>query len=390
MSRQDRDIARKAQEMPPFIVMDILEKAKGMEARGADIIHLEIGEPDFPTPEPIKEAAWRALKEDDTHYTHSLGKPELREEIARHYHRKYGVSVSPEQIVVTSGTSPALLLTLSVLLEREDEVILSDPHYACYPNFIRYTEGRPVFVPVREEDGFKYRVEDIRPHLSPRTKAIMVNSPANPTGTVFSATDLKALSELGPYIISDEIYHGLVYEGREHTILEFTDRAFVINGFSKLYAMTGWRLGYVIAPPPFVRALQKLQQNLFICAGSFVQAAAVAALRECDEYVAEMVRIYDARRRYLLGRLKAMGIATQVEPTGAFYALANVKKYTRDSYSFALEILEKTGVALTPGIDFGRHCEGYLRISYANSLENIKEGLDRLERFLEEKSIATR
>lgn len=383
MSKQEMEIAHKAREMPPFIVMDILEKAKEMEARGADIIHLEIGEPDFPTPEPIKEAAWRALKEGDTHYTHSLGKPELREEIARYYQRKYGVKVSPDQIIVTSGTSPALLLTLSVLLEREDEVILSDPHYACYPNFIRYVEGRPVFVPVREEDGFKYRVEDILSRLSPRTKAIMVNSPANPTGTVFTAAELKALADLGPYIISDEIYHGLVYEGQEHTILEFTDRTFVINGFSKLYAMTGWRLGYVIAPPQFVRALQKLQQNLFICAGSFVQAAAIAALRECDKHVAEMVRTYDARRRYLLGRLKAMGIATKVEPTGAFYALANVKRYTGDSYAFALKILKKTGVAITPGIDFGNNCEGYLRISYANSLENIKEGLDRLERFLE-------
>lgn len=385
---QNIEIARKAREMPPFIVMDILEKAKEMEARGKNIIHLEIGEPDFPTPEPIKEAAWRALKEGDTHYTHSLGKPELREEIARYYLRKYGVKVSPDQIVVTSGTSPALLLTLSVLLEKDDEVILSDPHYACYPNFIRYVDGRPVFVPVREEDGFKYRVEDIRSHLSPKTKAIMVNSPSNPTGTVLGAEDLKALASIGPYIISDEIYHGLVYEGKEHTILEFTDRSFVINGFSKLYAMTGWRLGYVIAPPQFIRPLQKLQQNLFICAGSFVQAAAIAALRECDEHVAKMVRIYDERRRYLLMRLKAMGVATQVEPTGAFYALANVKKYTRDSYAFALEILEKAGVAVTPGIDFGQNGEGYLRISYANSMENIKEGLDRLERFLKKLTMA--
>ncbi|MBC7325317.1 MAG: aminotransferase class I/II-fold pyridoxal phosphate-dependent enzyme, partial [Moorella sp. (in: Bacteria)] len=192
-----------------------------------------------------------------------------------------------------------------------------------------------------------------------------------------------ALAGLGPRIIADEIYHGLVYEGREHTILEFTDRAFVINGFSKLYAMTGWRLGYVIAPPEFVRPLQKLQQNLFICAGSFVQAAGIAALRECDEYVAQMVATYDERRRYLLSRLKAMGLATRVEPTGAFYTLANVKKYTGDSYSFAFEILEKARVAVTPGIDFGRNCEGYLRISYANSLENIKEGLDRLEEFLD-------
>lgn len=382
MPDRRKDIAARAREIPPFIVMDILEKAKEMETRGENIIHLEIGEPDFDTPEPIKEAARRALRDGDTHYTHSLGKPELREEIAHYYQRKYGVNISPDQIVVTSGTSPAMLLTFSVLLEQGDEVILPDPYYACYPNFIRYVGGQPVFIPVKEEDGFKYRLPAIQESLGPRTKAIMVNSPANPTGAVFTAAELAALAGLGPCIIADEIYHGLVYEGREHTILEFTDRAFVINGFSKLYAMTGWRLGYVIAPPEFVRPLQKLQQNLFICAGSFVQAAGIAALRECDEHVAQMVATYDERRRYLLSRLKAMGLATRVEPTGAFYALANVKKYTGDSYSFAFEILEKARVAVTPGIDFGRNCEGYLRISYANSLENIKEGLDRLEEFL--------
>lgn len=372
----------RAREITPFIVMDVLEKAQEMEAKGEHIVHLEVGEPDFDTPQPIKEAAERALKDGDTHYTSSLGKPALREAIAGHYREKYGVRVSPDQIIVTSGTSPAMLLIFSVLLDKGEEVVLPNPHYACYPNFIRYVEGRPVFVPVYEEDGFKYRVEEIKKKVTPLTRAVLVNSPANPTGAVFSARDLAALAELGPYVVSDEIYHGLVYEGEEHTALEFTDRAFVINGFSKLYAMTGWRLGYVIAPPEFIRPMQKIQQNLFICAPSFAQAAAVAALTECAPYVAEMVKVYDRRRRYLLERLKKMGIATRVDPTGAFYALANVQKYTSDSYSFAFAVLEKAGVAVTPGIDFGRNCEGYLRLSYANSLENIKEGLDRLERFL--------
>jgi len=372
----------RVREITPFIVMDVLEKAQEMEAKGEHIVHLEVGEPDFDTPQPIKEAAERALKDGDTHYTSSLGKPALREAIAGHYREKYGVRVSPDQIIVTSGTSPAMLLIFSVLLDKGEEVVLPDPHYACYPNFIRYVEGRPVFVPVYEEDGFKYRVEEIKKKVTPLTRAVLVNSPANPTGAVFSARDLAALAELGPYVVSDEIYHGLVYEGEEHTALEFTDRAFVINGFSKLYAMTGWRLGYVIAPPEFIRPMQKIQQNLFICAPSFAQAAAVAALTECAPYVAEMVKVYDRRRRYLLERLKKMGIATRVDPTGAFYALANVQKYTSDSYSFAFAVLEKAGVAVTPGIDFGRNCEGYLRLSYANSLENIKEGLDRLERFL--------
>ncbi|NLK51942.1 MAG: pyridoxal phosphate-dependent aminotransferase [Syntrophomonadaceae bacterium] len=376
----------RTQQISPFIVMEVLEKAQQLEAQGEHIIHLEIGEPDFPTPQPIKEAAAHALMNGDTHYTHSLGKIALREAIAEHYFKKYRVHISPEQIIVTSGTSPGMLLAFSVLLEQGEEIILSDPYYACYPNFIRYLEGKPVFVKVTEEDGFKYRPEEIKKRISPLTRAIMVNSPANPTGTVYSARDFQALAALDQPIISDEIYNGLIYEGEEHSVLEFTDRAFVINGFSKLYAMTGWRLGYVIAPREYIRTMQIIQQNLFICAPSFVQTAAITALKDCEKEVAEMVNIYDQRRRYLLQRLKKMGIATLVDPTGAFYALAKVKQYSSDSYALAFEILEKAKVAVTPGIDFGSSCEGYLRISYANSLEKIKEGLDRLERFFAERS----
>jgi len=372
----------RATQLSPFIVMEVLEKAQAMAAQGEDIIHLEVGEPDFPTPEPVKEAALRAIKQDDTHYTHSLGKIGLREEIARYYWRKYRVEISPEQIIITSGTSPGMLLVFSALLEKGEEIILPDPYYACYPNFIRYVDGEPICVPVSEEDGFKYRPEEIKNYFSPQTRAIMVNSPSNPTGGVFSASELQALANLDQMIIADEIYNGLIYEGEEHSILEFTDRAFVINGFSKLYAMTGWRLGYVIAPREYIRALQIMQQNFFICASSFAQEGGIAALRDCDTEVKKMVSIYDERRLYLLGRLKEMGIATCHDPSGAFYALANVKAYTNDSYRLAFEILEKAKVAVTPGIDFGANCEGYIRFSYANSLSNIKEGLDRLEGFL--------
>lgn len=372
----------RTEQLSPFIVMEVLEKAQAMMAQGEDIIHLEVGEPDFPTPEPIKEALLRAIADNDTHYTHSLGKVALREEIARHYWKKYRVEVSPEQVIVTSGTSPGMLLLFSVLLEKGEEVILPNPYYACYPNFIRYVDGKPVLVPVHEEDGFKYRPKEIKKHLSPLTRAILLNSPGNPTGGVFTATDLKALAELDQLIIADEIYNGLIYEGEEHSILEFTDRAFVVNGFSKLYAMTGWRLGYVIAPREYIRAMQIMQQNFFICASSFAQEGGIAALRECDEEVSQMLNIYNERRLYLLQRLKEMGIATRRDPIGAFYALANVKKYTTDSYHFAFDILKQAKVAVTPGIDFGANCEGYIRFSYANSLSNIKEGLDRLEIFL--------
>lgn len=372
----------RAAQLSPFIVMEVLEKAQAMKAQGEDIVHLEVGEPDFATPTPVKEAALRAMQNDDTHYTHSLGKLSLREEIAHYYWRKYKVEISPEQVLVTSGTSPGMLLVFSVLLEKGEEIILPDPYYACYPNFIRYVDGKPVCVPVSEANGFKYSPEDIKQYLSPLTRAIMVNSPGNPTGSVSSASELKALADLDQIIIADEIYNGLIYEGEEHTILEFTDRAFVINGFSKLFAMTGWRLGYVIAPREYIRTLQIMQQNFFICASSFAQEGGIAALRDCDQEVKSMVSVYDERRRYLLERLKALGIATRHDPSGAFYALGNVKQYTNDSYRFAFEILEKAKVAVTPGIDFGANCEGYIRFSYANSLENIKEGMNRLEHFL--------
>jgi aspartate/methionine/tyrosine aminotransferase len=375
-------VARRAEEIKPFIVMDVLERARAMECEGLDVIHLEVGEPDFDTPQCVKDAACKALEEGHTHYTHSLGNLKLREAICGHYWETYNVSVHPDQIVVTSGTSPAMFLIFSALLEEGDQVILSDPHYACYSNFIRFVQGVPVTVPVYEEEGFQYRPEAIEEKITEKTKAIFINSPSNPTGNLLSESRMRAIAEFSPYIISDEIYHGLVYEGQEHSILEFTDRAFVLNGFSKLYAMTGLRLGYLIAPPPFIRPIQKIQQNFFICANSVVQVAGIAALEEAEEDVARMKKIYDERRRYMVKRLREMGLGITVEPTGAFYVFANAKHISKDSYKLAFDILEKAHVGVTPGIDFGQHGEGYLRFSYANSMENIAEGLDRLERYL--------
>ncbi|MBW2567608.1 MAG: aminotransferase class I/II-fold pyridoxal phosphate-dependent enzyme, partial [Deltaproteobacteria bacterium] len=220
-------ISKRIQELTPFIAMDVLEKAHSMEREGVHIIHLEIGEPDFDTPACIKDAAIRALNAGHTHYTHSLG-----------------------------------------LVELGDKVIVSDPHYACYPNFIRFAGGEPITIPVYEDDGFQYRPEAIREKLDDTTKAVFINSPSNPTGNILSHERMQVIAGLAPYVISDEIYHGLVYEGEEHSILEYTDRAFVLNGFSKVYAMTGWRLGYLIAPVPFVRAIQKMHQNFFISANA--------------------------------------------------------------------------------------------------------------------------
>ena len=376
-------IAKRAEEISPFIVMEVLERAHEMERQGIDIVHLEVGEPDFDIPESVKDAVCQALDDGKTHYTHSLGDLALREAICEHYMDKYGAPVSSDQVVITSGTSPAMMLLFSALLEKGDEVIISDPHYACYPNFINFVGGLTRSVPVRQEDGFQYRPGAIKEKITDKTRAVLINSPSNPTGNLLSESCMRGIAELSPYVISDEIYHGLVYEGQEHSILEYTDQAFVLNGFSKLYAMTGLRLGYLIAPQEFIRPIQKMQQNCFICASSLAQAAGIAALRDTADDVARMRSIYNERRKFILKRLKELGFGITVEPTGAFYVFANARHISTDSYKLAFDILEKAHVGVTPGIDFGSNGEGYIRFSYANSIEKIAEGMDRIERYLE-------
>ena len=381
-------ISKRTEEMTSFIVMDVLERAQELEREGTRIIHLEVGEPDFDTPDCVKEAACKALEDGFTHYTHSLGLFELREAICQYYRKHYQVSVDPDQVIVTSGSSPAIFMVFAALLEKQDEVIISDPHYACYPNFIKFVDGNPVTIPVYEEDGFQYRPEVIRENITSQTKAIFINSPSNPTGNLLSADRMQQIAELTkceqcPYIVSDEIYHGLVYEGQAHSILEFSDHAFVLNGFSKQFAMTGLRLGYVIAPRPFIRPMQKLHQNFFISANAMIQQAGIAALKNAGADVARMQGIYNERRKFMIGRLKELGFGITVEPTGAFYVFANAKQFSNDSYKLAFDMLEKAHVGVAPGIDFGKNGEGYLRFCYANSMENIKEGMERLEKYLD-------
>ena len=375
-------ISKKSLDIPPFLVMDVLEKALEMERKGEKVIHLEVGEPDFETPHCIKEACLQAIREGKTKYSHSLGLLELRKAISEEYGKQYGKEVSPHQIIITNGSSPALFLIFSTLLENGDEVILTNPYYSCYPNIVRFLGGTINFVYVQEEDAFQYRPEYIARHITPQTKAILINSPANPTGSILSPEVMKKLSDLGYYLVSDETYHGLVYESQEHSILEFTDKAFILGSFSKKYAMTGWRLGYLIAPEEFIRPMQKIQQNFFISANSFVQWAGVTAIKKAQKDVEKMRAIFNQRRKFIIPRLKELGFGLKFEPQGAFYVLANAKKFTQDSRAFAFDILEKAKLAVTPGIDFGDNAEGYLRFSYANSIENIKEGLDRLEQYL--------
>lgn len=371
------------EQMTSFIVMDVLERAQELEKEGKDIVHLEVGEPDFDLSEIVRDAAEASFAQKRTHYTHSLGDKELRLEIARFYQREYGVTIDPDQVIVTSGSSPAILMALMVLCEPGSEVILSDPGYPCYKNFVLACNAKPISVDLSPEDGFQYSIEKIKKAITPKTRAIFVNSPMNPTGTLVSDATYKELVNLGIPLLSDEIYHGLVYEGRAKSALEFTDNAFVLNGFSKRYAMTGLRLGFLVAPKEYVRKLQVIQQNLFICAPSISQRAGIVALRDSEPEVAERRAIYDERRRYMLSRLKNMGFEVEVEPQGAFYIFCNAKKFTTDSYRFAFDVLENAHVGITPGVDFGKNGEGYVRFSYANSLDNIKKGMDRLETYLQ-------
>lgn len=380
-------VTKKAREIPSFIVMDILEEAQKLEREGKEIIHLEIGEPDFDTPEKVNEAAVKALKSGMTYYTHSQGLIELREAIAEHYGNKYGVSVNPENIIVTLGTSPALFMILSSLVEKGEEIIITDPGYSCYKNVIRFAGGNPVSVSVYDEEGYQIDIERLKNVLSEKTRAIIVNSPSNPTGTTLSRKNFEELSELaekhGFYIISDEIYHGLVFEGEEISALEVSNRAIVVNGFSKAYAMTGWRLGYIIAPDELVDHFRRIQQNLFICASSFVQAAAVTALKECEDFVESVRMEYRKRRDYLIPELRRLGFEIKTTPTGAFYVMAGIKNFSSSSVEFAGKLLTDAGVAVTPGIDFGENGEGFIRISYAASLENLKKAVEKIEKFLE-------
>ncbi|MCS7001868.1 MAG: pyridoxal phosphate-dependent aminotransferase [Dehalococcoidia bacterium] len=374
-------LADRASALSPFMVMEVLEAAQAIEQGGDDVVHLEIGEPDFATPAVVLAAAAAALAAGQTHYTHSLGRREFREAIAEHYARQYGVEVRPDQIVVTMGTSPGLLLSMAALIEPGDEVILGDPSYACYPNFIRFFGGVPRFVRLDPADGYQLRAEAARAVLTPRVKAILINSPSNPTGTVLDDETLAGLASLGVPIISDEIYHGLVYVGRERCILEFTRNAIVLNGVSKAYAMTGWRLGWMIVPDELVRAVQTMHQNFFISSADFVQTAGAAALRWAGADAARMREEYNRRRRRMIDGLRAIGFTIATEPTGAFYVLADARRWSSDSKALAFETLEKAKVACTPGVDFGANAEGFLRFSYAAALDRIDEALRRLETF---------
>ena len=379
-------VSQRAREITPFIVMDVLEAAQAMERAGEQIIHLEVGEPDFDTPECIKEAGIRAIREGKTHYTHSLGLLELREAICAHYRQRYRVELSPgtgdrdfrhfpghvHGLFGPAGTGRGSDRLQSPLC------LLSQFHPLC-PGAADPGPG-----PGRRRISILSRRGEKTDRTEDQGDLYQFPGQSRPA-PCFPPPGWRNWPGSTPIIISDEIYHGLVYEGQEHSILEFTDRAFVLNGFSKLYAMTGWRLGYLIAPKAFVRPLQKIHQNFFISANAMAQWAGIAALTQAQADVARMRETYDARRKFMIRRLKEIGFGLAVEPTGAFYVLANARKFQADSYRLAFDILHKAKVGVSPGIDFGSGGEGYLRFTYANSLEQIEEGLRRLAVYIGEK-----
>ncbi len=374
-----------SRKVQPFLAMEILERAQVMERQGVDIVHLEVGEPDFGVPACVDEAIARAVAGGETHYTHSLGIHELRQEIVSYYARRYDVTVDLERVVVTAGTSGAMVLLMALLLDAGDEVLLPNPGYACYESFVRSFHGEPVFFDLLAQDGFRYDPERARDRLTARTKALFVNSPSNPTAALQDRGTLSSLLELDVPVVSDEIYHGLEYGtdgSRATTLLELTDDGFVIDGFSKRYAMTGLRVGWLVAPARHVETIQRLQQNLFVCASSVAQHGALAALRHAWVDVEDMLAQYRRRRSVLLEGVKRLGFPVPGEPMGAYYVLVDARHLDGDSLALARRILEEAHVGVTPGIDFGSNAEGCLRFSFANSVENIEEALRRLERWI--------
>jgi aspartate/methionine/tyrosine aminotransferase len=373
--------AERAGALQSFRAMDVLERALELEAAGAKVLHLELGEPDAPPPPAAVEACRAALAAGETHYTDSRGLRALREAIAADKARRTGAPVDPERVLVTSGTSPAMLLVFGLLVAPGDEVILASPHYACYPNFVRFCGGTPVLVRCEPGDGWRVHVERVRAARTERTRAVVVASPANPTGAVQSLETLAALAELGLPLVSDEIYDGLVYGGAGHAPSALETGAadvYVLDGFSKRYAMTGFRLGYLIAPAAAARPLQVMQQNLFISASEFVQRAGLAALAHGAPTLAAMRERYGRQRTLLLDGLARIGLRVDAPPEGAFYVLADARHVDPDSRRLAARLLEQAHVALTPGVDFGPYAEGFLRFSYAVSEAALEEALARL------------
>lgn len=380
--------APRVDDIAPFHVMELLARAKELEAAGRDIVHMEVGEPDFPTPAPIVAAAQAHLAGGRVFYTPALGLPELREAIAAFYQTRYGVGIPAARIVVTAGASGALLLALACLATPGSEWLLTDPGYPCNRHFVRSFEGVPVGIPVGAESNFQPTLADLERHWNERTAGALFASPANPTGTMLDAGTLAAIAgfvrQRGGQLIVDEIYHGLTYGKDAPTALQFGDDIFVVQSFSKYFNMTGWRLGWLVVPERFARDVEKLAQNLFIAPSTPAQHAALAAFLPETIAILESRRAEFRRRRdFLAPELERLGFRLSARPEGAFYIYADCSALTDDSERFARTLLETAGVAVTPGLDFGTHApERHLRFAYATEIGRLGEAIERIRRFL--------
>ena len=380
--------ASRMQLIQPFHVMALLARARELEAAGRSIIHMEIGEPDFVTPQPVIDAGIRALQEGHTHYTPAAGLWSLRERIAGYYKRRYGVDIEPQRVIVTPGASAALQLIMAEVVNPGDQVLMADPGYPCNRNFVYLLNGQPLGIPVTAATAYQATPQQVRDHWTEQVVALLVASPSNPTGTLLGEHTLREYHAIAAAqdgcLIVDEIYHGLVYDEQASTALAISDEIFVVNSFSKYFGMTGWRLGWLIAPQAYVADIEKLAQNLFLAAPTIAQHAALKAFDEESINILETRRReFQQRRDYLLPALRDVGFDIPVIPDGAFYLYANCSHFTDDSYRFTSRLLEEAGVAITPGTDFGVNQPGtHVRFAYTTSLENLQEGVRRLREFL--------
>lgn len=391
--------AARVDNIEPFHVMELAKAAAELERSGRDIIHMSIGEPDFTAPEAVVDAAAAALRRGETQYTSALGLPALRVAIAGHYQRTYGLQIDPARVVVTAGASGALLLACAALVGRGDEILMPDPCYPCNRHFVTAFEGVPVMVPAGPEQRFQLSAQDIDRHWSTATRGVLLASPSNPTGTTIAPLELASIvdkvRQRGGVTIVDEIYQGLTYDAPDRSALELGDDVITINSFSKYFSMTGWRLGWLIAPPALVPALEKLAQNLFICASAVAQHAALACFEPASLAVFEARRReLAARRDYLVPALEALGFTVPVMPDGAFYVYADCSTVPHpargDSNALCQAILHEAGVAVVPGLDFGSHApRRYIRLSYATALPRIVEAIERIAVLFEQTEAST-
>jgi aspartate/methionine/tyrosine aminotransferase len=396
--------ATRTEEIAPFQVMAILQQAQALAAQGVDVIHLEVGEPDFDTPEPIVQAGINALKEGKTHYTPALGLPELRQKIADFYQHRYGVEVSASRIAITPGASGALLLLMAARLEAGDELLMADPGYPCNRHFARVFEAQGHLIPTSAKSGFQLTPEHIQGHWNHGvSKAVLMASPANPTGAIIPHEQLEKIAaqtrQLGGELWVDEIYHGLTYHDasnrvindnehqgkRPQTALALGEDVIVINSFSKYFGMTGWRLGWMVVPDYYIPVIERLAQNLFLAPSTPAQYGALAAFSEDSLTIMEKRRLeLQQRRDYLLVELPKLGFKIPVIPEGAFYIYADASELTQDTQQFCQQLLQDTGVALTPGFDFGeQNANLYVRFAYTTHIERLQQAILRIKTWLE-------